>query len=124
MEKLLKKADDIVELLEKKFMPKTVQPAAAPMKPSITPQKINSLPKQSVQPALPGAPTMPNMMKQPRMPRTTGRNPLKMPGVAAAQKKDPAKVAQQIREGTTRFNALEVLKFDDNGQWKLDPPEG
>jgi hypothetical protein len=121
MDKLLKKADDIVELLEKKFMPKTVQPALPPMKPTIKPQTMNALPAPNMQANTPG---MPNTLKPPRMPRTTGRNPTKMPGVAAAQKKDPKKVAEQIREGTTRFNALEMLKFDKNGQWKLYPPEG
>lgn len=126
MEKLFKKADSVIELLEKKFMPKTVQPAIPPMKPSITPQKLSSAPKPAQIANVPGVVNMPNMIKPPQIgtrPKSVFK-PTKLPGVAQSQKKDPKKVAEQIREGTTRFNALEMLKFDHNGQWKLYPPEG
>jgi hypothetical protein len=45
----------------------------------------------------------------------------KIPGLAPDGKKDPKKIAQQIKEGSMSTKTQKVmLKFDKNGQWSLD----
>jgi hypothetical protein len=44
----------------------------------------------------------------------------KIPGMAPAAKKDPRKIAEQIKEGSMSTKTQKVmLKFDKNGQWEL-----
>jgi hypothetical protein len=46
--------------------------------------------------------------------------PPKLPGVAPASGKDPKKMAEQLKNPRPKKAKVEILKFDDNGQWKLD----
>ncbi len=46
--------------------------------------------------------------------------PPKLPGVAPASGKDPVKMAQQLKNPRPKKAKVEMLKFDNNGQWKLD----
>jgi hypothetical protein len=49
--------------------------------------------------------------------------PAKIPGMAPSGKKDPKKIAQQIKDGSMSTKSQKVmLKFDANGQWKLNEP--
>ena len=44
----------------------------------------------------------------------------KMPGMAPDAKKDPRKIAQQIKDGSMSNKTQKVmLKFDNNGQWTI-----
>lgn len=44
----------------------------------------------------------------------------KIPGIAPTSKKDPKKVAEQIKNAETLKQNNPVLKIEDNGQWSLD----
>ncbi len=44
----------------------------------------------------------------------------KMPGVNPNAKKDPKKVAEQLKNADVQKLKAPVLKADSNGQWKLD----
>lgn len=45
----------------------------------------------------------------------------KIPGISPDSKKDPKKVAQQIKDGSMSTKTQKImLKFDENGQWKLE----
>lgn len=44
----------------------------------------------------------------------------KLPGVAPASGKDPKKMAEQLKNPRPKKPKIEMLKFDKNGQWKLD----
>jgi hypothetical protein len=44
----------------------------------------------------------------------------KLPGVAPVSGKDPTKMAQQLKNPRPKAPKVEVLKIDDNGQWKLN----
>jgi len=45
--------------------------------------------------------------------------PAKMPGINPGSKKDPVKVAQQLKQGKTQKKVMPLLKVDKNGQWSL-----
>lgn len=44
----------------------------------------------------------------------------KLPGVAPASGKDPKKMAEQLKNPRPKKPKIEMLKFDSNGQWKLN----
>jgi len=93
MDDLFKKLEELNKLL-KSFVPKTVQPAP-----------IAELPKiKEIKPISVKAPNPP----QP-----------KLPGIAPPSKKDPKKVAEQIRNGQVRAETLNALKRSNNDQWSL-----
>jgi hypothetical protein len=46
--------------------------------------------------------------------------PVKMPGVSPSSTKDPAKVAQQLKNPKPMKPKIEVMKTDKNGQWSLE----
>jgi hypothetical protein len=46
--------------------------------------------------------------------------PTKMPGINPGSKKDPAKVAQQLKSGKAQSQKMPLLKFNKGGQWSLD----
>jgi hypothetical protein len=51
----------------------------------------------------------------------TAPKPAKIPGPGPDSKKDPKKVAQQIKDGSMSTKTQKVmLKFDKNGQWSLE----
>ena len=43
----------------------------------------------------------------------------KMPGISPGDKKDPVKVAQQLKQGKTQKKVMPLLKVDKNGQWSI-----
>ena len=49
--------------------------------------------------------------------------PVKMPGVSPSSNKDPAKVAQQLKNPKPMKPKIEVMKTDKNGQWSLEEVE-
>lgn len=64
---------------------------------------------------------MPKMSvpKPPSLPKA-GAAP-KMPGMGPASKKDPAKVAEQLKNKQLKPSIKpQMLKVDKNGQWKLE----
>ena len=83
--------------------------------------ELNDLLKAFVPSAAPPAlPALPSI-EQPKPPKLrTPSKQTKLPGVAPKTKKDPKKIAEQIRNPTQRKQTLEVLKFDKNGQWSLE----
>lgn len=70
----------------------------------------------------------------PKMPTIPGIKPIsppsispstskqaKIPGMNPDSKKDPKKIAQQIKDGSMSTKTQKVmLKFDENGQWQLE----
>lgn len=58
------------------------------------------------------------------LPSPTKPKAPKAPTVAPTTKKNPLKVAQQIKEPSIKklavSTAKEMIKFDDNGQWKIE----
>lgn len=101
MEDLLKKIDELFELLKatkSTLVPKSPIPSIIP---PIKPVKAPSM----IAPKIAGA---------------------KLPGVAPDAKKDPKRVAQQIKDGSisTKTQKLmlkgETLSIAKNGQWSLD----
>src|SRR5689334_8501562 len=51
-------------------------------------------------------------------------SPTKIPGVAPASGKDPKKMAEQLKNPRPKKVKVEVLKFEKNGQWSLEPASG
>jgi hypothetical protein len=88
-----KKLQELSDLL-KVFVP-SVAPAEMPVLPTIKPPKLS------------GSRASP-----------TPKTP-KLPGIAPRSKKDPKKMAEQLKNPTERKQTLEFLKFDHNGQWSL-----
>lgn len=93
MDKLFKTLNEIKELV-KQFTP-SVKPSTAPTLPSI----------KTIQP-----PSL--TVKKPKAPE--------IPGVPPISGKDPKKMAEQLKNPTERKAKIEMLKFDNNGQWSLD----
>lgn len=84
--------------------------------------KINSLIKAIKAKSLgnPPLPTIPGL-KKPTPPSMTPNIPNKMPGVAPEAKKDPKKIAQQIKDGSMSTKTQKImLKTAKNGQWTLE----
>lgn len=73
----------------------------------------------------PELPKVPEIKPVPAPSITAGANSSaqKMPGISPGSKKDPVKVAQQIKQGKTQKQAMPLLKIDHNGQWSLDKDE-
>lgn len=92
MEDLFKKIEQIRDLI-KAILPKS------------TGQSVPSLPKIA-------PPAQPSMTSTP--------TPTKLPGIGPDSKKDPKKIAEQIKSGAIRKPTAPMIKFDSNGQWKLD----
>lgn len=91
MESLIKKLTDLVKAIQQ-----------------IKPQhKIQSLPALK-------APPQPSM-------RTSGRQEMKMHGISPNSKKDPKKVAQQIRDGSMSTKTQKIMLKTD--QWSMDDIE-
>jgi hypothetical protein len=60
-------------------------------------------------------------IKQPAPPSMTPNIPNKMPGVAPEGKKDPRKIAQQLKNGEMSTKTQKImLKTAKNGQWTLE----
>jgi hypothetical protein len=95
MDELFKKLEQL-EALIKRFIPKTVQPSPLPELPKIKEIKPISAPSMT-----------------PPKPST------KMPGMAPPSKKNPRKVAEQIKNGQVRAEAMASLKRSNNDQWSL-----
>lgn len=51
---------------------------------------------------------------------SAGSAPTKLPGVAPASGKDPKKMAEQLKNPRPKKPKIEMLKYDANGQWRLD----
>ena len=49
-----------------------------------------------------------------------GAKPTKMPGINPGSKKDPVKVAQQLKQGKPQKHAMPKLEFSKSGQWSLN----
>jgi hypothetical protein len=84
--------------------------------------KINSLIKAIKAKSLgnPSLPTIP-ALKKPTPPSITPKIPNKMPGITPETKKDPKKVAQQIKDGSMSTKTQKImLKTAKNGQWTLE----
>lgn len=80
---------------------------------------INSQPK-TVGPTLPKLPT-PKQPTPPPMTASSSAAPKIGIGQGPNSKKDPKKVAQQIKDGSMSTKTQNtMLKFDSNGQWSLD----
>ena len=96
MDPLFKKLKELSDLI-KKLTPsvKPVDPAPLPELPKIKQMGVTS-------------------MAPPAMPKTP-----KMPGMNPKTKKDPKKVAQQIKQGHVKTQALEMLMFNEAGQWDI-----
>lgn len=103
MQSLVKKISELLSLL-KAVTPKQVGAPAIPQLPAIKP---------------PASPSMKASVKA-----------TKLPGVSPDSKKDPRKVAQQIKDGSMStktqkimFKSEECLKVDKNGQWTIEKAE-
>lgn len=82
---------------------------------------IKAVKTAAPKPILPSIPAIP-ALKPPSPPSMapTGNKSTKMPGMAPDSKKDPKKVAQQIKDGSMSTKTQKImLKFDQNGQWSL-----
>lgn len=66
----------------------------------------------------PKAPSLPKITHPPQPSMTASSAQTKIPGMNPDSKKDPKKIAEQIKSGAIRKPAL--IKFDSNGQWSLD----
>jgi len=76
--------------------------------------------KSQARPMHPDLPKIPEI-KPISSPSATagGAKPPKMPGINPGSKKDPVKVAQQLKQGKTQKKQMPLLKVDKNGQWAL-----
>ena len=94
MDELIKKLTQLTDLLKAIKQPSTVG-SVIPTIPAIRPPAQPSLAPKSA--------------------------PAKIPGVAPSGKKDPKKIAQQIKDGSMSTKTQKVmLKTDKNGQWSLE----
>jgi hypothetical protein len=61
-------------------------------------------------------------LKQPPLPSMNAKAPTatKIPGMNPSSKKDPKKVAEQLKSGKVKSAPAPVLKTDKNGQWSLE----
>lgn len=66
----------------------------------------------------PKAPSLPQVTPPPQPSMTASSASEKIPGMNPDSKKDPKKIAEQIKSGAIRKPAL--VKYDSNGQWSLD----
>lgn len=103
MESLVKKIQQLLDLV-KAVTPKQVGAPAIPQLPVVKP---------------PASPSMKASIKG-----------TKLPGISPDSKKDPRKVAQQIKDGSIStktqklmFKGEECLKVDKNGQWSIEKSE-
>lgn len=72
------------------------------------------LPERPLPQALPSikTPTPPSMNTKPSAP--------KLQGVSPDSKKDPKKIAEQLKSGQVKAaKATSMLKYDKNGQWSI-----
>ena len=90
-------------------------------------KKLEEL-RDLIKAAKPGAKGMhPDLPKLPEIKPTpapsisasASMKPPKMPGISPGDKKDPVKVAQQLKQGKPPKKAMPLLKVDKNGQWAL-----
>jgi hypothetical protein len=60
-------------------------------------------------------------IKQPaiKVPKVPNQTANKLPGIAPDSKKDPIKVAEQLKNPRPKKVKVEILKVEDNGQWSL-----
>ncbi len=84
-------------------------------------QALRDLVKALKKPAQPKLPSIPSI-KQPSPPSMTPKKPKqpKLPGITPNGKKDPKKIAQQLKEGQLSNKNVEMLKVEKNGQWRLE----
>jgi hypothetical protein len=77
--------------------------------------------KSQARPMHPPLPKMPEI-KPVASPTASagGSKPPKMPGINPGSKKDPVKVAQQLKQGKTQKKTMPLLKVEKNGQWSLE----
>lgn len=75
-------------------------------------------PKQSLVPAI-----KPPSVKPLSMPSVSVGGTDKLPGVAPPNKKDPKKIAEQLKNPRPAKPNMEILKFDRGGQWSLHSRE-
>ena len=72
-------------------------------------------------------PQLPQIKQPPMTTQTVSSSQVtKLPGLAPKNMKDPKKVAQQLKNGEVRAQTLDMLKFNENGQWslhKVDDPK-
>lgn len=66
----------------------------------------------------PKAPSLPSIKHPPQPSMTATQKQTKIPGMNPDSKKDPKKIAEQIKSGAIRKPAM--IKADHNGQWSLD----
>jgi hypothetical protein len=90
---LVKKINDLRDCL-KSLTTKPILPAIS---------EVSSIPNQSL--------TKPSI------------KPAKIPSPPPGSKKDPKKVAEQLKAAEVQKLNMPVLKFDTNGQWSLDKTE-
>lgn len=98
MEDLYKKIEQLCSLIKKvkgQAAPKSTLPSVPPIKP-ISP---------------------PSMTAKPSVAQS------KIPGHNPSTKKDPKKVAEQLKNANVQKLKAPLLKIDDNGQWSLEPGE-
>lgn len=100
MEELVKKLTQLTDLLKALKKPDAPKGPALPTLPAIKP---------------PAPPSMtPTKSTAPKIGAGSGPN----------SKKDPKKVAQQIKDGSMSTKTQKVmLKTDKNGQWQLEPTD-
>jgi hypothetical protein len=68
-------------------------------------------------------PAIPSIKPPPPPSMKSGGKETKLPAPAPNSKKDPRKIAQQIKDGVmTNKTQRALLKFDQNGQWTLQDP--
>lgn len=77
---------------------------------------------QSMHSELPKLPTI-KPTSAPSMSAGSSQQTPKMPGINPGSKKDPVKVAQQLKQGKSQKKAMPLLKFEKNGQWSLKDDE-
>lgn len=92
MEELIKKIEQLIDLVKAVKAP---QPAQGPK-----------------------APSLPSIKHPPQPSMTATQTQTKIPGMNPDSKKDPKKIAEQIKSGAIRKPAM--IKADHNGQWSLD----
>jgi hypothetical protein len=83
---------------------------------------LKAMKKPEAGPKGPSIPTLPSI-KPPPTPSMSSKAPVnaKMPGMSPTAKKDPKKIAQQIKDGSMSTKTQKVmLKVEKNGQWSLD----
>lgn len=91
MEELYKKIQELNDLLKQvKTQRPAPMPSIPPIKP-IAPPSISAAPKAT-----------------------------KIPGHSPGSNKDPKKVAEQLKNAKMQKLKMPLLKFDHNGQWKLE----